>query len=302
MNRLTRVILENKLPTVFTARDLKRLEPSDNVRYLQMKRAMSAGDIIKLQRGVYILNDTLRSGAIDEYYLANRFNPDSYISMEAALWLEGWMPSYFDEITSVTSRPSSFTQTSVGRFSYVHIPQKKLFAGVRVVFYGSVSHKQAKPLKALADYVYDQQNQWISLDPLVNVLQIEPEFLKNLTAQEFDEIQGNYSSAPSVEAFLDGIRRELQVGEKYSRMATKAFFTYLGYLFENRGCQVFNWTVALQNEYALKQYERFVKNHCGHKVGTRHHAQKGYTGKISDINLYELTREEYFNWKGRNFK
>jgi hypothetical protein len=211
MNKLTRIILENKLPTVFTARELKRLEPNDNVRYLQMKRAMSSGDIIKLQRGVYILNDIFRSGAIDEYYLANLLNPDSYISMEAALWLEGWMPSYFDEITSVTSRPSSFTQTSVGRFSYAHIPQKNLFAGVRVVFYGPVSHKQAKPLKALADYVYDQQNQWISLDPLVSVLQIEPEFLKTLTAHDFGEIKGNYSSAPSVEAFLNGIRRELQV-------------------------------------------------------------------------------------------
>jgi hypothetical protein len=82
----------------------------------------------------------------------------------------------------------------------------------------------------------------------------------------------------------------------------RALFSYFDYLFVNRGCQILNWTVALQNEYALKQYERFVKYHCGHKVGTRHHAQKSYTGKISDINLYELTREEYFDWKGRNFR
>jgi RimJ/RimL family protein N-acetyltransferase len=85
-------------------------------------------------------------------------------------------------------------------------------------------------------------------------------------------------------------------------MVAKAFFTYLDYLFENRGCQAFNWTVALQNEHALKQYERFVKDYCGHKVGTRHYAQKSYTGTISDINLYELTREEYFDWKRRKFR
>jgi RimJ/RimL family protein N-acetyltransferase len=96
--------------------------------------------------------------------------------------------------------------------------------------------------------------------------------------------------------------RTIHFGEKYSRMATKAFFTYLDYLFENRGCQVFNWSVALQNEHALKQYERFIKDYCGHRVGTRHRGQKSYTGKISDINLYELTREEYFDWKGRKFR
>jgi hypothetical protein len=85
-------------------------------------------------------------------------------------------------------------------------------------------------------------------------------------------------------------------------MAVKAFFAYLDYLFVNRGCRAFNWTAAFQNEYAVKQYERFIKGYCGHKVGIRHYAQKSYTGKISDIILYELVREEYFDWKGRNFR
>jgi hypothetical protein len=96
--------------------------------------------------------------------------------------------------------------------------------------------------------------------------------------------------------------RTIHFDVSYSRMAVKAFFTYLDYLFVNRGCQAFNWTVAVQNGHALKQYERFVRDHCGHKVGIRHHAQKSYTGRISDINLYEMTREEYFDWKQRNFR
>ena len=87
-----------------------------------------------------------------------------------------------------------------------------------------------------------------------------------------------------------------------SGICVRAFFAYLEYLFVNRGCQVFNWTVALQNKHALGQYERFVKYYCGHKVGARSHAQKSYTGKISDINLYEITRDEYFEWKERDYK
>ncbi|MDR2941991.1 MAG: hypothetical protein LBV17_05330 [Treponema sp.] len=49
----------------------------------------------------------------------------------------------------------------------------------------------------------------------------------------------------------------------------------------------------------MKQYDRFINNYCGHRVGIRHHAQKSYTGKTSDSCLYEITREEYFNWKQR---
>jgi hypothetical protein len=83
---------------------------------------------------------------------------------------------------------------------------------------------------------------------------------------------------------------------------TKALFTYFEYLFINRGCKAFNWTVAHKNEYAMKQYDRFVCNYCGHFVGIRHYAHKSYTGKISDINLYEITREEYLEWKERGFR
>lgn len=85
-------------------------------------------------------------------------------------------------------------------------------------------------------------------------------------------------------------------------MMVRAFFMYLDYLFENRSCMAFNWTVAHKNEHAMKQYERFVRDFCGHRVGIRHHGQKSYTGKISNITLCEVTRDEYFEWKGRDFK
>jgi hypothetical protein len=60
--------------------------------------------------------------------------------------------------------------------------------------------------------------------------------------------------------------------------------------------------IGESNEYALNQYERFVTNYCGRRVGMRTHAQKSYTGKISDIYLYELTRKDYFAWKARRWE
>jgi hypothetical protein len=96
--------------------------------------------------------------------------------------------------------------------------------------------------------------------------------------------------------------RAIHFGKEYSGTVTRLFFAYLDYLFVNRGCMAFNWTVAHLNKYAMNQYDRFVRDYCGHFVGVRHHAQKSYTGKISDINLYEITGEEYFLWKDRGFK
>lgn len=81
--------------------------------------------------------------------------------------------------------------------------------------------------------------------------------------------------------------------------ATKAFFEYLDYLFVARGCNALNWIVSEKNEHAYQLYEKFVKNYCGHKVGKRHYGQKSYTGEISDVILYEITKEEYFAWKNK---
>jgi hypothetical protein len=96
--------------------------------------------------------------------------------------------------------------------------------------------------------------------------------------------------------------RMIHLGSKYSRMVVKVVFAYFDYLFVNRGCRALNWTVALQNEHAVKQYDCLVERYCGHQVGIRHCTQKSYTGKVSDGKLYEITREEYFDWKGRNFR
>lgn len=87
--------------------------------------------------------------------------------------------------------------------------------------------------------------------------------------------------------------------KEYSLTMGRALLDYLNYLFVDRGCMVFNWSVAIKNKRAYEIYEKFTKRHCGHRVGIRSHAQKGYSGEISDIVLYEITREEFFHWKNK---
>jgi hypothetical protein len=82
-----------------------------------------------------------------------------------------------------------------------------------------------------------------------------------------------------------------------SYTAACAFFEYLDYLFCARGCNAFNWIVAEKNRHAYRVYEKLLRDFCGHHAGKRHCGQKSYAGEVSDIILYEITREEYFTWK-----
>ena len=97
---------------------------------------------------------------------------------------------------------------------------------------------------------------------------------------------------------ISGFRFILFDKEK-SRTGVKAFFEYLDYLFIKRGCNAFNWIVAEKNIHAYNLYEKFIKKYMGHKIGKRHFGQKSYAGIVSDVYLYEITKDEYFEWKNK---
>jgi hypothetical protein len=210
MTRLTRSIIEHRLPAVFTSDDVRHLEPNDQARYCQMSRAIASGDIMRIRRGFYTLNKIFRTASINEHVVANLFVPESYISFETALWDAGWIPEFVYEITSASIKPSFEIKTLFAVFSYTRIPQKNTTAGAYTVAYESGRALEAKPLKALTDYVYANNYDWNSLKPLRQSLRIDDDNLMSLTAGDFDELQGNYA-ADKAKRFLEGIRKELRV-------------------------------------------------------------------------------------------
>jgi hypothetical protein len=210
MTRLTRSIIEQRLPAVFTSNDVRHLEPHNQVRHCQMSRAIASGDVIRIRRGFYTLNKIFRTASINERIVANLLVPESYISLETALWDAGWIPEFVYEIASVSLKPFFEVKTPFAVFSYTRVPQKNLMAGTSTVAYGSGATVEAKPLKALADYVYVNNYDWNSIKPLRQSLRIDDDNLMSLAAKDFDELQGNYE-ADRAKRFLDGIRRELRV-------------------------------------------------------------------------------------------
>jgi hypothetical protein len=210
MTRLTRSIIAQKLPVVFTSDDIRQLEPNDQVRYCQMSRAIASGDIMKIRRGFYTLNKIFRTASINEHVVAKLFVPESYISFETALWDAGWIPEFVYEIASVSLKPSFEIKTPFAVFSYTRIPQKNMTAGTYTLTCGSGTALEAKPLKALTDYVYANKYDWNSVKPLRQSLRIDDDKLMSLAAGDFDELQGNYEDNRA-ERFLEGMRKELRI-------------------------------------------------------------------------------------------
>jgi hypothetical protein len=210
MNRLTKKIIAHIPTPFFTVNDLIVLEPSsDNARYALVKRAIADGDILKIKRGLYTLSPLYRKTKINPFAAAQLIYGPSYISLETALSVHGWIPEAVRDIVSVTMRQSKDFDTPIGHFSYVRVPQKILYAGVRYMNNNEgQSWLIASPLKALADYIYYHKLDWTSKDPLLKSLRIEEDQLLELINDDFDELEKNYSSM-RVLRFLSGLKKEV---------------------------------------------------------------------------------------------
>src|SRR5690554_4756908 len=104
MNRLIQCVIDaNYADQILTEKQLARiLGGSDNSRYGLVKRAMQAGDLVKIKRGQYVLADRHRKYPVHPFRLAQALVVGSYVSMESALAFHGWIPEAVFATVSVT--------------------------------------------------------------------------------------------------------------------------------------------------------------------------------------------------------
>lgn len=210
MNRLTEKAFELSQTGIFAYSDVLVWmgEERNSVRGL-IKRAIAAGEVVHLRRGLYCLAAKYLRYGISRNVIANLLYGPSYVSMEAALSVHGWIPEAVHSVVSVSSRRAKSFETPIGYFDYVQIAQRPLLAGVeRICDESSASSLVAKPLKAIADYVAARGVDWQGIEPLEESLRIERENLYSLTAGDFDELEGVHRSLRA-RRFLAGLRKEL---------------------------------------------------------------------------------------------
>lgn len=175
-----------------------------------LKRGVQTGEVHRVRRGLFSLDRRFLASPPDSLALAQLIYGPSYLSAETALSWHGWIPEGVQAIVSTCLIRAREFVTPLGTFVFQRVPQKVLFAGVqRIADPGSpVSYFTARPLKALADYVYIHRCDWRSADPLLGSLRIEEEALESLTGADFEELDGVYRSG-RVCRFLAGLRGDL---------------------------------------------------------------------------------------------
>lgn len=210
MNRLVKTIIKEIPQVLFSVHDLKAIGfRDDEARYALIKRAIAAGDLIIVKRGLYALSPEYRKEDLNPFYAAQIIYGPSYVSLESALSIHGLIPESVHAVTCVANKQSKNFDTSLGYFVYSRVPQDILFSGVsRKVDQNGYAWMLASPVKALADYVYLNKREWTSSKDLVGSLRIEIEDILDFKKIDFEDIFDNYKNK-RVLAFLEGLYAEI---------------------------------------------------------------------------------------------
>ncbi len=213
MQTLTEILITRHPHSWVTTEELAFYIPgSDDGRYGLVKRAVVAGELIRVRRGLYCLAPDYRRKPLNLFALAQRVYGPSYISLESALRYHGWIPEAVYTFTSACTNESKSFRTPIGLFAYSRVPQDSFYAAVSRVpddAAGDVG-MIAGPVKALADYVYVYHKEWTTPEPAMRSLRIEREDLAGVTTDEIDEAMESYRSK-RVRRFLSGFRKEFGI-------------------------------------------------------------------------------------------
>ncbi len=111
------------------------------------------GYIIRLKRGLYVVNPEYTKKALSSELIANHLYAPSYVSMSSALRYYGLIPEAVYTHQSMTIKHSRSFQTPIGLYDYKQISKKAFSVGVRSLHNGNYAFMIATPEKALCDLI-----------------------------------------------------------------------------------------------------------------------------------------------------
>lgn len=111
------------------------------------------GDLIRLKRGLYVVNPEISGKPICMPLCANHIYGPSYVSLRWALRWYGLIPEQVYRTTSTTIKRSRSFETPIGYFDYYQVKPSYFSIGLRIVQEEGVSFMMATPEKALCDFI-----------------------------------------------------------------------------------------------------------------------------------------------------
>ena len=209
MSRFIEKVKEKIDGDVFTDAGLTNaLGGTANSRNSAVRRAVKAGDIIRLKRGLYVLGAKHQRKGVSPFQAAPMIYGPSYVSLESALSYHGWIPEAVHAVTSVSTKRSKEVKTPLGIFSYARIPSHKFFSGVSRIESENGVFLMATPWRALVDYVYVHKEDWKGLRPVVESLRVDTAHFKGVDFRSLEELR-EATRSKRVKVFIDRIKKEL---------------------------------------------------------------------------------------------
>jgi len=156
-------------------------------RYGLVRRALAAGDLLSLKRGLYAFGRRLQRHSPHLFAVAHHLHGSSHTSLESALAHHGWIPEATYTVTSVSSRRTASYETPLGPFSYTHSPRFN-YLGVERVRDSSATYLLATPSKALIDYVSVHKVDDASLGSLCESLRIDAASIAEFSLELLERI------------------------------------------------------------------------------------------------------------------
>lgn len=198
MQTLTKLIIAADLADrVISDAQLARLvEGTDQRRYHLVNRAMKAGDLIRLRRGLYVLAKPFRHIQCHPFSLAQRIEPGSYVSLESALSYHGGIPEAVYTTTSVLPgrKAKEYQHEQFGSFTFSPLAIQS--GGFLDLVQREQTDNQvfllANPIRALMDLVCLKKMEWQGTDWLASSMRVDPEVWTGVSSDQLRVLREVY--------------------------------------------------------------------------------------------------------------
>ncbi len=215
MQTVTRIIIEQGLKNRFvnTGQLRRLLGGGDARRYGLVNRALKSGELLRLQRGQYILSDHYRTHPAHPFALAQALGRGSYVSFETALSYYGWIPEKVITTASVVPGRKSrrYENEEKGVFTFHPLAIEKgcfLDLVARHIVDGQ-SILVAKPCRALMDLVCLRKQTWQGMTWFSESLRIDINQLTSISEQDTNTLKRVYQHK-RMKSFLSSFHKELR--------------------------------------------------------------------------------------------
>jgi predicted transcriptional regulator of viral defense system len=169
------------------------------------------GLVIKLKKGLYILNEKDRKFELSRIFIANSLYSPSYVSTIYALEYYDLIPEKVVDVTSVTTKKTAKFTNSFGTFIYQHLKTNLFFGFKEIEDENGFPVFIAEPEKALLDFIYLNLQDFKGKSEDVFVLSYRfqnLDILKKRKLIDFAERFENKELFKVVENLLSFIKRE----------------------------------------------------------------------------------------------